>query len=155
MSPGVLPGFVTGVAILRLNFRVDAMLSRKSRSADGNNAEFGTVLTVAVCTPQDASVPLLRCLMDTDTQVFRDIAAELKNNPILHHTQLTLDVEDGVVTISGRVNSYAERKAVERAAKRVAGIRTLILEIRAAAFPVTVSNTEAGADVLVAAKTFA
>jgi osmotically-inducible protein OsmY len=93
--------------------------------------------------------------MDTDTQVFHDIAAELKNNPILHYTQLTLDVEDGVVTISGRVNSYAERKAIERAAKRVAGIRTLILEIRAAAFPVAASNTEAGADVLVAEKTFA
>jgi osmotically-inducible protein OsmY len=93
--------------------------------------------------------------MDTDTQVFRDIAAELKNNPILHYTQLTLDVADGVVTISGRVNSYAERKAIERAAKRVAGIHTLILEIRAAVFPVAVNNTEAGADVLVAAKTFA
>jgi BON domain len=131
------------------------MLSRKSHPADGNSAEFGTVLTAPVCEPQDASVPLPRCLMDTDTQVFRDIAAELKNNPILYYTQLTLDVEDGVVTISGRVNSYAERKAVERAAKRVSGIRTLILEIRAAAFPVAVSNTEPGADVLVSAKTLA
>jgi osmotically-inducible protein OsmY len=79
--------------------------------------------------------------MDTDTQVFQDIVAEFKNSPILHHAQLSLHVEDGIVTISGHVNSLAERRAVERAAKRVAGIRTLILEIRAAVFPVTVRNS--------------
>jgi osmotically-inducible protein OsmY len=73
--------------------------------------------------------------MDTDTQVFQDIVAEFKNNPVLHYAKLSLHVEDGIVTISGRVNSFAERKAVERAAKRVAGIRTLILEITAAAIP--------------------
>ena len=80
--------------------------------------------------------------MDTDTQVFEDIAAELKNSPILQYTRLTLDVNDGVVTIAGRVNSFAERRAIERAANRVAGIRTLILEIRASVFPVTVVKTE-------------
>jgi osmotically-inducible protein OsmY len=81
--------------------------------------------------------------MDTDTQVFQDIVAEFKNSPVLHCAQLSLHVQDGIVTISGRVNSFATRKAVERAAKRVAGIRTLILEIRAA-IPVTVTNAYAG-----------
>ncbi len=90
--------------------------------------------------------------MDTDTQVFEGIAAELKNSPILQYTRLTLDVNDGVVTISGRVNSFAERKAIERAANRVAGIRTLILEIRAAVFPVTVLKTEIDDEVLIASK---
>lgn len=74
--------------------------------------------------------------MDTDAQLFHDIVNEFRNNPTLHYAQLGLDVQNGVVTISGRVNSFAERKAVERAAKRVTGIKTLILEIRAAAFPV-------------------
>jgi hypothetical protein len=83
--------------------------------------------------------------MDTDTQVFQDIVAEFKNNPVLHYAKLSLHVEDGIVTISGRVNSFAERKAVERAAKRVAGIRTLILEITAAAIPMRVTNGDAAA----------
>jgi osmotically-inducible protein OsmY len=83
--------------------------------------------------------------MDTDTQVFQDIVNAFKNSPILHHARLGLDVQNGVVTISGRVNSVAERKAVERAAKQVAGIKTLILEIRAAAIPVIIAGTQAGA----------
>jgi osmotically-inducible protein OsmY len=74
--------------------------------------------------------------MDTDTQVLQDIAAEFTNYPILHGTKLDLHVQDGVVTISGRVNSLAERKAAERAAKRVAGVRRLVLAISAAAIPI-------------------
>ena len=82
--------------------------------------------------------------MDTDTQVFQDIVNEFKNSPILHYAQLGLDVQNGVVTISGRVNSFAERKAVERAVKRVTGIKTLILEIGAAAIPMIVAGTHTG-----------
>ena len=85
-----------------------------------------------------------RCFMDSDTQVFQDLVAELKNSPVLHYAQLSLHVQDGTVTISGRVNSFAARQAVERAANRVAGIRTLVLEIRAAAIPVTVASSYAG-----------
>jgi osmotically-inducible protein OsmY len=73
--------------------------------------------------------------VDSDTQVCKDILAELKAIPALREAQLNLHVHDGVVTIGGRLNSFAERKAVERAAHRVAGIRTLILELHAAALP--------------------
>jgi len=79
--------------------------------------------------------------MDTDTQVLEDVIAELKVSPILHHTQLSVVVEDGIVTISGRANMFEERKAIERAARRVAGIRRLDLEIRALAFPEAVTHT--------------
>jgi osmotically-inducible protein OsmY len=79
--------------------------------------------------------------MDTDAQLFQDIVAELKISPLLQHAQLSLQVQEGTVTISGRLNSFAERKAVERAAKRVTGIKTLILEIRAAAIPLMAEKT--------------
>jgi len=79
--------------------------------------------------------------MDTDTQVLEDVIAELKVSPILHYTQLSVAVEDGIVTISGRANRLEVRKAIENAAKRVAGIRRLDLEIRASAFPETVTHT--------------
>jgi osmotically-inducible protein OsmY len=90
--------------------------------------------------------------MDSDAQVFQDIVAEFKNNRILHYTQLSLHVEDGVVTISGRVKTLAERKAVERAAHRVSGVRTLILEIRAAVIPVAISTPDAMAEMSQAIK---
>jgi osmotically-inducible protein OsmY len=78
--------------------------------------------------------------MSTDSQIHQAIAAEFKNSPVLHYAKLSLHVQDGIVTVSGRVNSLSERKAVERAAKRVAGIRTLILEIQAAAITVTIAS---------------
>jgi hypothetical protein len=78
--------------------------------------------------------------METDSQIFQAIVAEFKNSSVLYHAELQLHVQYGVVTISGRVNSLAQRKAAERAAKRVAGIKTLILEIRAAAYPIVVTG---------------
>lgn len=84
--------------------------------------------------------------MDTDTQVSHDIVNEFKNSRILQHAQLKVHVEDGVVTISGRLNSFAERKTVERAVERVAGIKTLILAIRAAAFPTIAPDADSAND---------
>lgn len=57
-----------------------------------------------------------------------------------HRARLCFEVRDGIVTITGRVNTLAERKGVERTAKQVNGIRTLILEIGAAALPVTTTH---------------
>ena len=78
--------------------------------------------------------------MDTDTQVLEDLIAELKVSPILLRTRLSVVVQDGIVTVSGRANTLDERKAIERAAKRVAGIRRVDLEIRASAVPDTVTH---------------
>jgi osmotically-inducible protein OsmY len=78
--------------------------------------------------------------MHTDSEIFQAIVTEITNSPVLRYAKLNLHVQDGIVTISGRVNSFAERKAVERAARRVAGIGTLILEIGAAAVPLTVAD---------------
>jgi len=75
--------------------------------------------------------------MDSDTQLFNKIAREFESSPVLHYAHLSLQVREGIVTISGRVNSFRERKAVEHVAKRVAGIKTLILDIRAAVIPIT------------------
>jgi hypothetical protein len=60
---------------------------------------------------------------------------EFKSSPLLYHAHLTLHVQEGVVTISGRVNTFAERTAVERAANRVAGRKILVLDLQAAAIP--------------------
>jgi osmotically-inducible protein OsmY len=73
--------------------------------------------------------------MATDTQIFQDLVTRFRREG--HRAQLSVEVRDGIVTILGRVNTFAERKAVERTAKRVNGIRTLILEIGAAALPLS------------------
>jgi osmotically-inducible protein OsmY len=75
--------------------------------------------------------------MDADTQIFQDLRTGLQHGPLSHRAQLSVDVRDGIVTIAGRVNTLAERQAVERTARRVRGIRTLILKIGAAALPLS------------------
>ena len=60
--------------------------------------------------------------MKTDTQLHRDVADELAWEPSIRSPEIGIAVKDGVVTLSGSVESYAEKYAAERAAERVRGV---------------------------------
>ena len=66
----------------------------------------------------------------SDSQLQRDVTAELEFEPSVDHADIGVSVADGVVTLSGLVKSYAEKMAAERAARRVAGVRALAEEIK-------------------------
>ncbi|MEP7005748.1 MAG: BON domain-containing protein [Sphingomonas bacterium] len=68
--------------------------------------------------------------MKTDSQLQRDVIAELEWDPIVHHTDIGVGVVAGVVTLSGFVHSFAEKMAAEAAARRVAGVRALAEELK-------------------------
>lgn len=70
--------------------------------------------------------------MKTATMVQRDVQDELQFEPDLSAAELGVAVTDGVVTLTGRVDSYAEKLAAERAAKRVAGVRGVANELEVA-----------------------
>jgi osmotically-inducible protein OsmY len=65
----------------------------------------------------------------TDSELQRDVLAELWWEPGLDATHIGVSVKDGVVTLSGHVPSYAERYAAEKAAKRVHGVRAVANEL--------------------------
>ena len=67
--------------------------------------------------------------MKTDTELQRDVMNELKWEPGIQAAEIGIGVKDGVVTLSGNVDSYAKKWAVERAAKRVAGVKAVAEEI--------------------------
>ena len=67
--------------------------------------------------------------MKTDSQVQRDVMTELQWEPTIHAAEIGVAVKDGVVTLSGHVDSYAKRWAAERAAKRVSGVKAVAEEI--------------------------
>lgn len=67
--------------------------------------------------------------MKTDAQLKKDVAAELEWDPSIDATQVGVAVRDGVVTLTGHLGTFAEKHAVERAAKRVAGVRGVALEL--------------------------
>jgi osmotically-inducible protein OsmY len=63
--------------------------------------------------------------MKTDSQLQQDVNAELKWEPSVHAARIGVEAKDGVVTLAGQVDSYAEKWSAERAALRVSGVKTM------------------------------
>jgi osmotically-inducible protein OsmY len=68
-------------------------------------------------------------VMKKDTDLLADVQAELDWNPSFDDRGIVVAVKDGVVTLAGHVNSYADKWSAEDAAKNVAGVRAIANEI--------------------------
>jgi osmotically-inducible protein OsmY len=68
--------------------------------------------------------------MKTDSQLQADVSAELKWEPSVHAARIGVEVKDGVVTLAGQVDSFAEKWSAESAAQRVAGVKALTTELK-------------------------
>ncbi len=67
--------------------------------------------------------------MKTDKQLKQDVIAELGSEPSVNAAQIGVEVEDGIVTLAGHVDSFAEKWNAERAAQRVLGVKALAIEM--------------------------
>ena len=67
--------------------------------------------------------------MKTDADLKRDVTAELAWDPAVKSTAIGVAVRDGVVTLSGHLETFAEKHAAERALGRVAGVKAIALEL--------------------------
>jgi osmotically-inducible protein OsmY len=70
--------------------------------------------------------------MKTDLQLQKDVMDELAFTPSINATHIGVTAVDGVVTLTGHVESFAEKWDAERAAQRVAGLHALAIEIKVA-----------------------
>jgi osmotically-inducible protein OsmY len=67
--------------------------------------------------------------MKTDEQIQKDVMEEISWEPQLDATEIGVAVHNGVVTLSGNVNTYLKKLAAERAAKRVKGVLGVAMDI--------------------------
>lgn len=67
--------------------------------------------------------------MKTDSDLKRDVVAELAWDPAVKSATIGVAVKDGVVTLTGHLDTYAEKQAVTRAVRRVAGVHAIALEL--------------------------
>ncbi|PRC91740.1 BON domain [Solimicrobium silvestre] len=67
--------------------------------------------------------------MKTDAQIQQDVIEELKWEQSVNATQIGVEVQDGIVTLTGHVHSFADKWHAERAAQRVFGVKALAIEI--------------------------
>jgi len=67
--------------------------------------------------------------MKSDTELQKNVLDELRWEPGVKATNVGATVNDGVVTLGGTVDSFAEKWAAERAVKRLPGVKALAIEI--------------------------
>ncbi|SCK28238.1 Osmotically-inducible protein OsmY, contains BON domain [Variovorax sp. HW608] len=67
--------------------------------------------------------------MKSDALIRADVLAELAFDPAITSTDVGVIVREGVVTLTGSLTSYAEKRAIERAVQRVHGVRAVAVEM--------------------------
>jgi len=70
--------------------------------------------------------------MKSDAELQRDVMNELTWEPSINAENIGVAAKDGVVTLNGSIDSFAEKWAAERATKRVAGVKAFAenIEVR-------------------------
>lgn len=74
--------------------------------------------------------------MKTDIEIQKDIMDQLKWEPFLNASQIGVAVKDGIVTLSGQVDTFSKKVLAENAAKKVAGVKAVAEDIRVGISPV-------------------
>lgn len=67
--------------------------------------------------------------MTTDSDIKRDVEAELRWDPDMDASDIVVSVKDGIVTLTGFVRSYSQKFEAERNAKKVKGVRGIANDI--------------------------
>jgi len=65
-----------------------------------------------------------------DSELQRDVMTQLKWEPTIRAAEIGVAVKDGVVTLSGDVDSFSKKWAAERAVRRVSGVKVVADEIK-------------------------
>lgn len=73
---------------------------------------------------------MMQGIKKTDTTIHRDVLDELKWDSRVDETEVGVEVDKGVVTLTGTVTSWAKRSAAEEAARRVIGVLDVANDIK-------------------------
>lgn len=67
--------------------------------------------------------------MKTNTELQRDVVAELAYEPMVDASQIGVAAKDGIVTLTGTAKGYAQKLVASEAAERVLGVRAVVDEM--------------------------
>jgi osmotically-inducible protein OsmY len=80
--------------------------------------------------------------MNSDLKLRDDVLDELCFEPSIDENHIGVITNNGVVTLTGHVSSFAQKRVVEKAVKRVAGVKAIAEEIEVT-FPFSMEKTDA------------
>lgn len=91
--------------------------------------------------------------MKNDLEIQQDVMNQLKWEPFLTSSDIGVFVKNGIVTLSGIVDSYSHKLTAEKAARKVTGVRAIAEDIQIGVSPsYRKSDTEIAESVLNALK---
>ena len=67
--------------------------------------------------------------MKNNAELQKDVQDAIKWEPLLNTAEIDVTVEDGVVTLTGTVDSYSKKSEAEDTAKNVAGVKAIVEKI--------------------------
>jgi osmotically-inducible protein OsmY len=67
--------------------------------------------------------------MKTDYQIQQDVVNQINWDPFLKVSEIGVSVMNGIVTVSGHVDSYLKKVEVEKSVKQVSGVRAVVMNI--------------------------
>ena len=67
--------------------------------------------------------------MKTNEELQKDVQDAIKWEPLLNAAEIGVTAKDGVITLTGSVNSYAKKSEAEMATKNVAGVKAVVEKI--------------------------
>ena len=73
--------------------------------------------------------------MKTDIQIQKDVMEQLKWEPFLNASEIGVAVKNGIVTLSGQVDSYSKKLTAENATKKISGVKAIAEEIQIGVSP--------------------
>lgn len=73
--------------------------------------------------------------MKTDIEIQKDVIDQLKWEPFLNAAEIGVSVKNGVVTLSGQVDTYSKKVLAEKAAKKVSGVKAIAEDIQVGLTP--------------------
>jgi len=68
--------------------------------------------------------------MKSDAQIQKDVMEQLGWEPFLNASQIGVAVKNGIVTLSGQVDTYSKKVAAENATKKIAGVKAIAEDIQ-------------------------
>jgi osmotically-inducible protein OsmY len=68
--------------------------------------------------------------MHSDNDIHKDVVAELETEPNLRDDDIAVGIRDGVVTLAGYVDSYADKWRAERIVSKVKGVKAIVNDLQ-------------------------
>jgi len=79
-------------------------------------------------------------------QIEQDVREELEMEPSVRAAAIDIQVRDGVVTLSGVVDGDGERWLIESAARRIAGVKSVLAQLKIFAPDITPADDDIALD---------